>query len=115
MERPTERTGLGGGDGLHDLALSPRTAPAPLTIMEAGDAQGLGSVQREAALCVLEAGHDRHGVEVGLQGQLLPIPPGLHLRGQGQQIKRIRAPFGPRSVLPPIPPALSEQITCQGL
>lgn len=65
----------------------PSTPPPPhthsacslLTIVQAGDAQGLGRVQREAVLSVLEVGHDGHGVEVGLQGQLLQIPSGLHL------------------------------------
>lgn len=55
------------------------SACSPLTIVQAGDAQGLGRVQREAVLSVLEVGHDGHGVEVGLQGQLLQIPSGLHL------------------------------------
>lgn len=113
------------GDGLLDLAIPPRTpAPdrlcSPLTTTEAGDTQGLGGVQREAVLSVLEVGHDRHGVEVGLQGQLLQKPPGLHLRGQGQQMERIRAPPGPP--LRPIPLASasstsssSGQATRQGL
>ena len=75
---------MGAGMGFSSLpstALLPHTQSACflLTIVEAGDTQGLGCVQREAALSVLEVGHDGHGVEVGLQGQLLQIPSGLHL------------------------------------
>lgn len=73
--------------------------PSPLTISEAGDAQGLGRVQREAVLGILDVGHDRHGVEVGLQGQLLQIPPGLHLWGRAS---RSRA-AGPSQVLQEVP------------
>lgn len=77
----------------------PPTQPLlPLTIVEAGDTQGLCRVQREPVLGVLDVGHDGHGVEVGLQGQLLQIPPGLHLWAKAS---RSRAPWprlGPQGV-----------------
>lgn len=74
--------------------LTRHSSCSPLTVTEAGDAEGLRSVQREAVLHVLDVGHDWHGVEVGLQGQLLQIPSGLHLQGQGQWVKGICAPLG---------------------
>lgn len=72
---------------------------SPLTIVEAGDTQGLRRVQRKAVLGILDVGHDWHGVEVGLQGQLLQIPPGLHLWGNTSQ-SRASAPLtlGPQEV-----------------
>lgn len=83
------------------LALRPpHSSCSPLTVVQAGDPQGLGGVQGEAVVRVLDVGHDWHGVEVGLQGQLPQIAPGLHLGGQGQQVKGIRAPFGPKR--PPV-------------
>lgn len=90
------REASGQGWASLSLPLPSHSSCPPLTIVEAGDAQCLGGVQREAVLCVLDVGHDGHGVEVGLQGQLLQIPPGLHLWGQGQQMKGIRTPSGPK-------------------
>lgn len=73
-----------------DLQQAPRgTAPQPqLTTAEAGDPQGLGCVQRQAALHVLNVGHGGHGVKVGLQWQLPLVPAGLDLpRERGQQME----------------------------
>ena len=47
--------------------------------MEAGDAQGLGRVQREAVLGVLEVGHDRHGVVFELLCRISELDHALHL------------------------------------
>lgn len=77
--RPAEGRGLGAGWLSPSCPLPCAQLLFPLTVTEAGNAQGLGGVQRKAVLRVLDVGHDRHGVEVGLQGQLLQIPPRLHL------------------------------------
>lgn len=50
-----------------------------LTTVQTGDPQGLGCVKGQTVLAVLDIGHGRHGVEVGLQGQLVEVAPGLNL------------------------------------
>lgn len=57
------------------------TPVALLTTAEAGDAQGLSCVQGQAALLVLDVGHSWHGIEVGLERQLLQVLPRLNLPG----------------------------------
>lgn len=79
---------------LHPLNFSEPCSP--LTIVQTGDTQGLGSVQCEAVLRILDVGHDWHGVEIGLQRQLLQIAPGLHLEAGDQWIKGIQAPLRPK-------------------
>lgn len=53
--------------------------------MEAGDPQGLSCEQCQAALHVLDVGHGRHWVEVGLQRQLPLVPTGLDLPTDREQ------------------------------
>lgn len=52
-----------------------------LTTGKAADSQGLGRVQGQAVLAVLDVGHGGHGVEVSLQWYLLEVPAWLDLRG----------------------------------
>lgn len=51
-----------------------------LTTAKAGHSQGLGCVQSQAVLVILDVGHDWHGIEVGLEWQFLQVLPGLDLR-----------------------------------
>lgn len=80
---------------------APRSQQGRLTAAEAGDPQRLGCVQRQAALRVLDVGHGRHGVEVGLQRQLPLVPAGLDLpRDRGQWLQVAPAVPGGRTLSP---------------
>lgn len=92
---------------------APKAQPhGPLTTAETGDAQGLGCVQCQAALRVLDVGHGGHGVEVGLERQLPLVPAGLDLpRSRAQCLEvalampgaRAPSPCGQRPTLPGLP------------
>lgn len=57
-----------------------------LTTGEAADSQGLGRVQGQTVLAVLDVGHGGHGVEIGLQWYFLEVPAWLDLRGNNHNV-----------------------------
>lgn len=50
------------------------------TGLQAGDAERLSRVQRQAVMAVLDVRLAGHGINVGLQGKLQVVAAGLHLQ-----------------------------------